>query len=105
MAGELLQILVIQRVCHGLQQIDRLALAVYQNDISRPLTVLLFVHHDGKWGTLVGPATHLVNVPVRVEQAQVADAYIRADALHFLGVPKREGVVVAIGEDDGVGRQ
>ncbi len=44
-----------------------------------------------------------MDVPVGVEQAEVHHPDVGADAFHFLQVPQREGVVVAVGEQDGVG--
>ena len=43
---------------------------------------------------------HLIDIPVCGEVRQVADTRIGAVAFHILVVPKREGVVVAHGEDD-----
>ena len=57
---------------------------------------------DGQSGRTVGRTLHLVDIPVGIEIAQIADAGIRADALYFLVVPEREGIVVAIGEDNRV---
>lgn len=57
---------------------------------------------DGHGGGIVGWAAHLVNIPIGLQIAKVADPDICAEAFYFLVVPKREGVVVAVGEDDGV---
>ena len=55
---------------------------------------------DGKCRTLPSWTTHLVDIPVGGEVRQVADTRIGAVAFYILVVPKREGVVVAIGEDN-----
>ncbi len=47
--------------------------------------------------------TKLLDVPVGIEQAEVDHAHVGPDAFHHLQVPEREGVVVAVGEDDAVG--
>ena len=57
---------------------------------------------DGHGGGVVGRASHLVDVPVGLQVAEVADPDVCAEAFYFLVVPKGEGVVVAVGEDDGV---
>jgi threonine/homoserine efflux transporter RhtA len=57
---------------------------------------------EGHGLALVGLAAHLVDVPIGVQQAEVHHAHVGADAFHLLGVPQREGVVVAVGEEDGV---
>ena len=56
---------------------------------------------NGQGRRLIGLPFHLVSVPVGLQIAEVADAGVGAFALHLLSIPKREGVVVAIGEDDG----
>ena len=55
---------------------------------------------DGECRTLPSWTTHLVDIPVGGEVRQVADTRIGAVAFYILVVPKREGVVVAIGEDN-----
>ena len=57
---------------------------------------------DGQRGRVVGGTLHLVGVPVRLEIGEVADTGVGALSFHFLVVPEREGVVVAVGEDDGI---
>ena len=44
----------------------------------------------------------LVDVPVGGQVVQVAHAHVGALALHFLHIPKRERVVVAVAEEDGI---
>ena len=51
---------------------------------------------------IVGRAQHLVDIPVGRQVAEVADAELGALAFYLLVVPQREGVVVAVGEDDSV---
>ena len=55
---------------------------------------------DGECRTVPSWTTHLIDIPVCGEVRQVADTRIGAVAFHILVVPKREGVVVAIGEDN-----
>ena len=57
---------------------------------------------DGHAGRVVGRAAHLVDIPVGLQVREVADAGIGAHTFGILVVPEGEGVVVAIGEDDGV---
>ena len=44
----------------------------------------------------------MVDIPVGLQVGEVANAGVGALAFHILAVPKGEGVVVAVGEDDGV---
>ena len=105
---EALHVPVLGGKVHGLLQVDEGALLVLGtkqgHDVARALAVLLRLHAKGHRLALIGLAAHLVGVPVGVQQAQVHHAHIGTDALHLLGVPKREGVVVPIGEEDGVRR-
>ena len=105
LAWELLEVVVVQRVVHSFQKVDGLGVAVDQHHVPRALAVLLLVHQNGQRRALVGAATHLVDVPIGVEQAQVAHPDVGPNALHLLGVPQGEGVVVSVGEQHGVGRQ
>ena len=45
---------------------------------------------------LVHGILHLVDVPVCAEERSVDDAHIRTDILDLLGIPEREGVIVAM---------
>ena len=45
---------------------------------------------------------HLVNIPIGVDVAKVAHACVCTHTLGLLVIPKREGIVVTIGKDDGV---
>jgi hypothetical protein len=45
-------------------------------------------------------SSHLVNVPVGLQIAQVANPYIGAHTFNFLVVPEREGIVIAIGKNN-----
>ena len=56
----------------------------------------------GQWLTVVGSTLHLGNVPVGGKIAQVHGTHVGAHTLHLLQVPQREGVVVAVAEDDGI---
>ncbi len=53
-------------------------------------------------GGLVAGPLHLVYVPVGAEQRGVHDAHVRTALLDLLGIPEREGVVVAVGYQDAV---
>ena len=44
----------------------------------------------------------MVNIPVGLQVAQVANARIGSHTFHFLIVPQREGIVVAVGEENGI---
>ena len=103
--GILLDVLVVQAVFHGVQKVHGRSVFVDEHHVPGALAVLLLVHHDGQGSTVIGTAAHLVDVPIGVQEAEVADPNVRAHPFHFLGVPKWEGVVVPIGENDGVGGQ
>ena len=64
--------------------------------------ILYLLPVDGQRGRVVGRAYHLVDVPVGLQVAQVAHTGVGAHAFGVLVVPEGEGVVVAVGEDDGV---
>ena len=51
---------------------------------------------------IVRVTLHLVDVPVGLQVAQVADTNIGAISFHFLIVPQWEGVVISIGKDNRV---
>ena len=55
---------------------------------------------DGEGRAVPSWTTHLVDIPVGGEIGKVADTSICAIAFYILVVPEREGVVVAIGEDN-----
>ena len=57
---------------------------------------------DGYRRRVVGRAAHLVDIPVCLQVAEVADAGVSPEVFDILVVPQGEGVVVAVGEDDGV---
>ena len=65
-------------------------------------TILNTLPGDGDGRRIVGRTAHLVDIPVGLQVREVADAGIGTYALHILIVPEREGVVIAIGIDDGV---
>ena len=52
--------------------------------------------------SLVAAARHLVHIPVGSEIAEIYHLDISANSLHLLGVPEREGIVVAVTEHNGV---
>ena len=83
----------------------RVRRGIHEDDVPRALAVLLLTHADGHRRAVVGTALHLLDIPVGIEETQVHDAHIRPVSLHFLHVPEREGVVVTIGEEDGIGRE
>ena len=70
-----------------------------RNHIVGAVEVLLWTHGEREGSGLVHCPLHLVNVPVGAEQGSVADTHVRAHFLHFLGIPGREGVVVAVGDE------
>ena len=51
---------------------------------------------------LVDGILHLIDMPVRSEQRSIADTHVRTNILHLLGIPQREGVVVAMSYKDSV---
>ena len=60
---------------------------------------------EGHAGGFVGPGLHLVDVPFAAQIARVHDAHVGAQAVDLLVEPQREGVVVAVVEDDRVGKR
>ena len=66
-----------------------------------PFYILYAWPGDGDAGRLVSRTTHLVDVPWRLQVAEVADTGVRAEFLRLLVVPEGEGVVVAVGVDNG----
>ena len=82
-----------------------LLLGVDVDHIARALAVLLLRDAERHRVRVVGFALHLIDVPIGVEQREVDHAHICAVAFDLLHVPEREGVVVSIGEQDGVGLQ
>ena len=52
--------------------------------------------------TIPRRTTHLIDIPVGLQVGEVANAGVGAMTFHILVVPQGEGVVVAVGEDDGV---
>ena len=90
-------------VHHGLQ-VDILVVGGLEvEDIAGAVLVLVPGHGNGQRLGLVGLALHLIDVPAGAQQHQVADTHVGTVAFDLLGVPEREGVVVAEGEEDGVG--
>ena len=65
-------------------------------------TILNTLPGDGDGRRIVGRTAHLVDIPVGLQIREVADTGIGTYALHILIIPEREGVVIAIGIDDGV---
>ena len=49
------------------------------------------------------PPRQLAQVPLGVHEREVGEGHVGPDALDLLGVPEREGVVVAGGDEDAVG--
>ena len=92
-AAEPLEGLVEIHLLHALDEVGVVAGA---------LDVLGARPGDGQRIGVVSLTLHLIRVPVCLQVAGVADAHIGANAFHLLGIPKREGVVVAVGEDHGV---
>ena len=92
-AAEPLEGLIEIHLLHALDEVGVVAGA---------LNVLGARPGDGQRIGVVSLTLHLIRVPVCLQVAGVADAHIGADAFHLLGIPKREGVVVAVGEDHGV---
>ena len=64
--------------------------------------ITLRISHHGQRCRLIGGALHLGDIPVGGEVTEVHHAHVGAIAFHLLQIPQREGVVVAIGEDNGV---
>ena len=75
---------------------------VYLHIFVGACTVFETVPCDRQRWRLVCGTDHLVDIPVCLQIGEVADAGIRAHAFRILIIPQGEGVVVAIGEDDGV---
>ena len=86
---------VADRHCHAAAVIDRHILV-------GAVKVLAVRHAERqRCGFVYGPL-HLVDVPVGAEQRGVHYPDVGPDTFNFLGVPEREGVVVAVGHDDAV---
>ena len=86
---------------HELVRVDDVALLVLERAGAQHVDGLV-VQLDGDLGLFVA---QLANVPVGVQQAQVDDAHVLAEAFDLLDVPQRERVVVAVGEHERVGLQ
>ena len=75
---------------------------VYLIGIARIHQDLVFSKLDWQGVGLVGLELHLVGIPVGTHERKVTNANICALAFDFLQVPKREGIVVSVGEENTV---
>ena len=60
---------------------------------------------EGHARSVVGAGLHLVDVPFAAQIGGVHDPHVGTHAIDLLIVPEREGVVVAVVDDDGVGQR
>ena len=69
------------------------------------VSLAVFIFGKGEWHRvrIIGFALHLVDVPFGIQKAEVDHTDIGAYALYLLGVPEREGIVIPIGKQDGIG--
>ena len=74
----------------------------HSHALARTFYILQTAPVDGHCGTVIGGTLHLVNVPVGLQIRKVADTGVCAHAFSLLAIPKREGIVVAIGEYNGM---
>ena len=64
--------------------------------------ILLRTHGQVQRSRFVHGVFHLVDVPVGSQQGRVDNPHIRTDVFHLLRVPEREGIVIAVGDEDAV---
>ena len=90
----------LHHVCNA----HHLAALVVDGDVLvGAVEVLRLAYAERQGLALVAGPFHLVDVPVGAEQGGVGDAHVRTHVFHFLGVPEREGVVVAVGDEHALG--
>ena len=71
--------------------------------IFHPALLVVFVAQtDGQGWRIVCLPLHLVDIPVRLQVFHINDARIGAHTFHLMVIPKRECVVIAVGQDDGM---
>ena len=89
-------------------QLDILALEIVfflnRHGFVDAIIVFLLGQGERKLLGLIYLAAHLVDIPVTARKHVVAHAHIGAEAFDLLNIPQGEGVVVATGEDDRIGR-
>ena len=89
--------------CHHVGQRDDLIPGVDDADVVvGAVEVLQVGDADRQRRGLVDGVTHLVYVPVGTQERGVDYPHVCPDVLHLLGIPEREGVVVAVGDEDSV---
>ena len=72
----------------------------YTHKVVLARDILVAVPRDGHSRRAVCRTAHLVDIPVGLQVAQVAHAYILTHTLCVLVIPQGEGVVVTIGKDN-----
>ena len=89
--------------CHHVFNHHLASAVIYDRDIFVGSIKILHLR-DGQRqrSRFVAGVFHLIYVPVCSEQRSVQNTYIRTDALNFLGVPQREGIVVSMGNKETV---
>ncbi len=90
---------------HHLADVHRAVDAVRDVDHVVVVGVLALGQRERNPCGLVGLGLHLVDVPLAPEVGGVHDPHVGAHAVDLLVVPQREGVVVAVVEDDRVGKR
>ena len=71
--------------------------------ILHPALLVVFVAQtDGQGWRVVCRTLHLVDIPVGLQVFHINDACIGAHSFHLMVIPKRESVVIAVGQDDGM---
>ena len=58
----------------------------------------------GEWQRcgFIDRSGHLLHVPVGIKVAQNDHPHVSSEVFHFLHVPKREGVIITVGENNGI---
>ena len=91
---------VLEHIHHGLDRDDLIPCVIDIYGIIGTVEILLLAHTEIQRPGLVAGPFHLADVPVGSEKGSVADSHVGADVLHLLGIPEREGVIVAVGHED-----
>ena len=81
------------------QQEGLAALVLDRHPLVGPVEVLLLAYRQIQRRGIVDGVPHLVDVPVCSQKGGVAYSHIVPETLDLLGVPEREGVVVAVGNE------
>jgi len=79
---------------------DRITDVIYEHQFVGTVEILVHADSQRQRSGFVACILHLVYMPVRPEQGSVAYSDISPDFLHFLCIPQRECIVVAVGDED-----